>query len=105
MVGKGIYTNCGTVGLTKWPDREAGRSNEGGPQYPMDEQGRRTPGRVPNGGWTGARRRGTGARQRRIGVRRRAHRCPTESRSGPTEGGVSGGGPTAGLGVAQQGTI
>jgi hypothetical protein len=26
MLGKDIYTNCGTVGLTKWPDGEAGRS-------------------------------------------------------------------------------
>jgi hypothetical protein len=26
MVGKDIYTNCGTVGQTGWPDGEAGRS-------------------------------------------------------------------------------
>jgi hypothetical protein len=26
MVGKDIYTNYGTVGLTEWPDGEAGRS-------------------------------------------------------------------------------
>jgi hypothetical protein len=64
MVGKEIYTNYGTVGLTEWPDGEARRRDEGGPRYPMDEQGRRTPGRVPNEGWTGTRRRGTGARRR-----------------------------------------
>jgi hypothetical protein len=79
MVGKDIYTNCGMVGQTEWPNGEARRRDEGGPRYPMGEQGRRTPRRVPNGGWTGARRRGTGARQR-------AHGCPTESGSGPTEG-------------------
>jgi hypothetical protein len=39
-----------------------------------------------------------GARRRGAGTQRRAHGCPTESGSGPTEGGVSGGGPTAGLG-------
>jgi hypothetical protein len=91
MVGKNIYTNCGTVGQTEWPDGEARRSDEGGPRYPMGEQGKRTPGRVPNRGWTGPRWKGTGAR-------RRAHGCPTESGCGPTEGGVSGDGPTAGLG-------
>jgi hypothetical protein len=31
MVGKDIYTNCGTMGLTEWPDGEARRRNEGGP--------------------------------------------------------------------------
>jgi hypothetical protein len=63
------------------PDGEARRSDEGGPRYPTSEQGRRTPGRVPNGGW--------------VGTRRRAHGCLTESGSGPTEGGVLEGGPTA----------
>jgi hypothetical protein len=94
MVGKDIYTNCGTVGQTGWPDGEAGRrgptkrpdgvARRRSPRYPMGEQGRRTPGWVPNGGWTCA--------------RRRAHGCPTETGNCPTEGGVSGGGPTAGLG-------
>jgi hypothetical protein len=84
MVGKDIYTNCGTVGQTEWPNGEARRSDEGGPRYPMGEQGRRTPGWVPNGGWMGA--------QRRVDGR------PMEGDRCPTEGGVSGDGPTAGLG-------
>jgi hypothetical protein len=78
-------------------DRVARRSDQGGPRYPLGEQGRRIPGRVPNGGWTGP---------------TEADRCPMESGSGPTEGGmdarqrarwvpdggrVSGGGPTVGL--------
>jgi hypothetical protein len=54
------------------PDGEARRSDEGGPQYPMGEQGRRTAGRVPNGGWTSARRRRTCARRRVGVVQRRA---------------------------------
>jgi hypothetical protein len=35
MLGKDIYTNCGTVGLTEWPDGKARQSDEGGPRYPM----------------------------------------------------------------------
>jgi hypothetical protein len=90
MVGKDIYTNCGTVGLMEWPDGEARRRDEGGPRYPMGEQDRRTPGRVPNGGWTGARWRGTGARQR-VGVARRRARCVSNGGRG------LGGWPNGGL--------
>jgi hypothetical protein len=34
-------------------DGVARRSDQGGPRYPLGEQGRRTPGRVPNEGWMG----------------------------------------------------
>jgi hypothetical protein len=75
MLGKDIYINCGTVGLTEWPDGKAGRSNEGGLRYTMGEQhpdgcpmeGGRAPdrgGQVPDGGRTGARRRAGVARWR-----------------------------------------
>jgi hypothetical protein len=95
MVGKDIYTNCGTVGQTEWPDGEARRSDEGGPRYPMGEQGRRTSGWVPNGGWTGARRRGTGARRRPGVARRRAGCVPDGGRGlGGWPNGGSRGGPT-----------
>jgi hypothetical protein len=69
------------------PDGEAQRSYEGGPRHSMDEQGRQTPRRVPNGGWTGARWRRTGAR-RKVGVARWRPRWV------PDGGGVLGGGPT-----------
>jgi hypothetical protein len=93
MVGKDIYTNCGMVGLTEWHDGEAGWS---GPTEKPDGLARRrslTARRrwpaIPNGR--------AGQMDTRTGAQRRAHGCPTESGSGPTEGGVLGGGPTAGL--------
>jgi hypothetical protein len=99
MVGKDIYTNCGMVGQTEWPDgvvrrsglteRPNGVARQRSPRYPIGEQGRRTTGWVPNGGWTSARRRGTGARQRALG-------CPTKTRSAQRR--VSRSGPTVGLG-------
>jgi hypothetical protein len=95
MVGKDIYTNYGMVGLTEWPDGEAQQSDEGAPRYPMGEQGRWTPGRVPNGGWTGARQRGTGARQR-------AHGCLSKSGSGPTKGAMGARRRAGSRGVAQR---
>jgi hypothetical protein len=98
MVGKDIYTNYGMVGLTEWPNGEARGSNEGAPRYPMGEQGKRTPRRVPNGRWTGARWRGTGARWR-------PHGCLTESESGPTEGAMDARRRAGSRGVAQRGTI
>jgi hypothetical protein len=62
--------------------RKARRSDQGGPHYLLGEQGRRTPRRVSNGGWTSARR-------RRISARQRAHECPTEGGSIPTEGAMN----------------
>jgi hypothetical protein len=98
MVGKDIYTNCGTVGQTEWPDGEVGRSGrmerpdgvarQRSPRYPIGEQGRRTLGWVPNGGWTGA--------------RRRAHRCLTETGNGPTEGWMCARRRAGSRGVAQR---
>jgi hypothetical protein len=81
MVGKDIYTNCGTVGQTGWPDGVARRRS---PRYPMGEQGRWTPEWAPDGGRTGARRR-PGVARRRAGSRGVAQRRVS--------------------GVAQQGTI
>jgi hypothetical protein len=70
--------------MLEWPNGVAQRSDQGGLRYPLGEQGRRTPGQVPNGGWTGACRGRTGARRRARWVLDR--------------GQVSGGGPTASLG-------
>jgi hypothetical protein len=103
MVGKDIYTNCGTVGQTEWPDREARRRS------PTERQGWPA---IPNGraGQTDTR---TGAQRRVDGCPTEGDRCSTEGAwvpdgdrewpdGGldvcPMEGEVSGGGPTAGLG-------
>jgi hypothetical protein len=89
MVGKDIYTNCGMVGQTEWPDGEVGRS--GRTEWPDGE-----------------------ARDTQWASRADGHPdgCPTEGGRAPdgdrewpdegldvcpTEGGVLGGGPTAGL--------
>jgi hypothetical protein len=100
MVGKDIYTNCGTVGQTKWPDGEAGRSGpterpdgeardtqwasraDGHPDGCPTEGGRAPDGggQVPDGGRTGARG--------RPGVARRRARCLLDGGRG------LGGGPT-----------
>jgi hypothetical protein len=100
MVGKDIYTNCGTVGQTGWPDGEAGRSG------PTEKPA------IPNGR--------AGQTDTRMGAQRRVDVRPTEGARVPDgdrelldggldvcpmEGGVSWGGPTAGLGVAQRRTI
>jgi hypothetical protein len=67
MVGKDIYTNCGTVGQTEWPDgatrvasdiQWASRA-DGHPDGCPTEGGR-----APDGGCTGARRRAGVARRR-----------------------------------------
>jgi hypothetical protein len=61
----------------EWPDGEAQWSDQGGPRYPMGEQGRRTP------RWV-------------TGAQRRMDRCPTEggvSEGGPTKEHINGGGP------------
>jgi hypothetical protein len=91
MVGKDIYTNFGTVGQTEWPDGEAcdtqWESRTDGHSDGCPTEGGRAPGvggQVPDGGRTGARRR-PGVADGGLNV------CLTE-------GGVSGGGPTAGLG-------
>jgi hypothetical protein len=97
MVGKDIYTNCGTVGQTGWLNGEARRR---GPTEWPDGEARDTQwasradghpdrcptedGRAPDGGRTGA--------QRRPRVARRRARCV------PDGGRGLGGGPTAGLG-------
>jgi hypothetical protein len=129
MLGKDIYTNCGMVGLTEWPDGEAGQSGptekpdgatrvarntqwasraDGHPDgCPTEEDKCLTEGaRVlhderewPDGGCDGCLTEGTR-------VPDRDREWPDGGHDGcPTEGGVSGGGPTAGLGVAQRGTI
>jgi hypothetical protein len=111
MVGKDIYTNCGTMGQMEWPDGEAGQS---GPTEKLDRatrvarntqwasradghpdgcpmEGGRAPdggGQVPDGGPTGA--------------RWRAHGCPTESGSGPTEGSMGAQWRAGSRGVAQR---
>jgi hypothetical protein len=91
MLGKDIYTNCGTVGLTEWPNGEAGRSGpmenpDGATRVACDTQWTSRAdghpdgcpmeggwvldggGQVPNGGRTGARRRAgsRGVAQRRV---------------------------------------
>jgi hypothetical protein len=111
MVGKDIYTNCGTVGQTEWPDGEAGRSGpmerpdgeahdtqwasraDGHPDGCPTEGGRAPDGggQVPNGGRTGARR--------RSGVARRRARCVPDGGRGLGEwpNGGSRGWPNGGL--------
>jgi hypothetical protein len=93
MVGKDIYTNCGTVGLTEKPDgmtrvardtQWASRADGHPDGCPME--GGRAPdggGRVPDRGRTGARR--------RAGVARRRARCV------PDRGRGLGGWPNGGL--------
>jgi hypothetical protein len=85
--------------ILEWPNGVAQRSDQGGPRYPLGEQGRRTPGRVPNEGWTGTRRGWTGARRRARRVPDRGREgCPTEARSrGVAQQQVSG--------VARRGSI
>jgi hypothetical protein len=100
MVGKDIYANCGTVGQTEWPNGEAGLSG------PTEKPA------IPNGraGQTDTR---MGAQRRVDGRPTDGDRCPIEGARVPDgdrdwpdggldvcpmEGGVSGGGPTAGLG-------
>jgi hypothetical protein len=73
MVGKDIYTNCGTVGQTEWPDGDAEQSG------PME---------TPNGV---ARRRGPTEWPDGV-ARRRAHGCVTETGNGPTEDYIRAGG-------------
>jgi hypothetical protein len=85
MVGKDIYINCGTVGLTEWPDGEVDRATRG----PA----------IPNGqaGQTDTR---TGA-QRRVDRRlTEGVRVPDEEREWPMEGSMC-----ARRKVAQHGTI
>jgi hypothetical protein len=78
MVGKDIYTNCGTVGLTEWHD--------GATRVACDTQ-------CPDGCPT------EGAR-----VLDREREWPDGGCEGCLiEGGVSGGGPTAGLGGGPMG--
>jgi hypothetical protein len=106
MVGKDIYTNCGTVGLTEWPDGEARRSG-------LTE--RRGWPAIPNGR-AGQMDTRTGVQRRVDGRMTEGDRCPTEGArvpdgewewpdgewdwpdggldGCPTEGGVSRGGPT-----------
>jgi hypothetical protein len=105
MVGKDIYTNCGTVGLTEWPDGEAERSGptekpDGATRVACDTQWTSRADGHPDRYPTEGARVPDGDREwpdRGLNV------CPTEGR-------VSGGGPTAGLGggptgEAQRGTI
>jgi hypothetical protein len=80
MVGKDIYTNCGTVGLTEWPD--------GATRVARDTQWVSRADGYPDGCPTEGARVPDGERE-----------WPDGGLDGcPTEGGVSRGGPTAGLG-------
>jgi hypothetical protein len=81
MVGKDIYTNCGTVGQTGWLDGEAGWSG------PTEKPA------IPNGQ--------AGQTDTRMGARRRAHGCPTETGSCPTEGSMCARRRAGSRGVAQ----
>jgi hypothetical protein len=121
MLGKDIFTNYGTVGLTEWPDGEAGRSGltkkpDRVAQWKSPTKRRGWPA-IPNGraGQTDTR---MGAQRRVDGGPTEGDRCPMEGArvpdrerewpdgghdGCPTEGGVSGGGPMAGLGGGPMG--
>jgi hypothetical protein len=74
----------------------ARRSDQGSPQYPLDEQGRRTPGRVPNRGWIGARRRRTGAQRKVYGWSTESGSIPMEVMMGTRRRAGLGGWPNGG---------
>jgi hypothetical protein len=80
MVGKDIYTNCGTVGLTEWPDGEARRSDEGGRDTQWASRADGHPDGCPTEGGRAPDGRRTGARQRAGVARWRARWVPDGGR-------------------------